>query len=97
MELARFTDHRGRERRLILTGDLVLDVRRGSRTRVVADLRAPAASGARRTVEQIVKDHTRRSKRSAVLLRTLQPGELEQREREGQLRLPIDESTPNAA
>jgi hypothetical protein len=92
MEIAKYTDYRGRGHTLVLKGDLILDRRRGAKTRVVADLRAPASSGRRREVEQIVKQHTRKARRAAVLLRALQPGELEARERRGQLRLALEDS-----
>jgi hypothetical protein len=97
MELAKYTDYRGRGHTIVLKGDLVLDRRRGVKTRVVADLRAPASSGRRRMVEQIVNEHTRKARRAAVLLRALQPGELKARERQGQLRLALERDDSNAA
>jgi hypothetical protein len=59
LELATYRDLRGRQRTLVLHGDLVLETARGRTPRVVCDLRKTSRSGNRRAIEQIVRDHVR--------------------------------------
>jgi hypothetical protein len=87
VRLADYRDYRGRHHHIVLAGDLILDTRRGTRPRVVCDLRAAEQAGRRRHIEAVVRDHIKKARRQRMTLRRLQPGELRQPDAQLQLEL----------